>query len=389
MAETIENVVTVTPAEGSNPFDESTWSTEPPVVEEKKEEVVIEEKVEENKEEVHNPAENEKGEKSPKPTAETEVPLWKELGYESAAEAKAAFEDFKKPKEQAKIELEFANEQSKKLFEYIKEGKQDEVFNFLAQQKKLSEVASMSAVDAIKLHMEMTNPHFKTDDVLDVFEDTYNLPKKPEQRLDEDDDEFEDRMAEHEKKVAKINRKIERDAVTAKAQLASLATELVLPDINSTQGSATTQTEPDQKELDSVKKARETYLQSLETDFSKFDGFSVTAKSEDADLPVAFVVTDQEKVQLKESLKSFDIDDFVTSNWFTQDGKPNIKRMMEDQYLLKNRDKIFAKFANDAAAQAIENHLKEKGQINVTGEPVKRTVKKDDPNKVAEHFFSN
>jgi 3-methyladenine DNA glycosylase Tag len=63
--------------------------------------------------------------------------------------------------------------------------------------------------------------------------------------------------------------------------------------------------------------------------------------------------------------------------------------MMEDQYLLKNRDKIFAKFANDAAAQAIENHLKEKGQINVTGEPVKRTVKKDDPNKVAEHFFSN
>lgn len=369
-----------------DPFAADSWSDTPPeVVEEKKEDVIVEEKKDEVKDE-KNPAESVKDEQPAKPPVVEAEPFWKELGFETPEAAKAHFEETKTPK---KAELEFANEESKKLFEYMKEGKTDEVFQLLAQQRRLSAVADMKPADAIKLNLEMKNPHYKADDVQDIFEDTYQIPDKPEQGLDEEDDEYADRLSKWETKVEKINRRIERDAVEAKANLASMAKELVLPDINSTQKSNAEQIEAQRKESERVDNARRAFLESLESDHSKFDGFKTTAKSEDAELPVAFVVTDQEKAALKESLKNFDIDTFVANNWLTKEGKPNVQRMMEDIYLLQNRDKVFAKFANDSAQQSLETYLKNKGQINVTGEAPKKGSPKVDSEAIANHFFSN
>jgi hypothetical protein len=345
---------------------------------------VVEEKKDEVKDE-KNPAESVKDEPAKPPVVEAE-PFWKELGFETPEAAKEHFEKTKTP---TKTELEFANEESKKLFEYMKEGKTEEVFQLLAQQKRLSAVADMKPADAIKLNLEMKNPHYKADDVQDIFEDTYQIPDKPEQGLDEEDDEYADRLTKWETKVGKINRRIERDAVEAKASLASMAKELVLPDINSTQKSSAEQIEAQRKESERVDNARRAFLESLESDHSKFDGFKTTAKSEDAELPVAFVVTDQEKAALKESLKNFDIDTFVANNWLTKEGKPNVQRMMEDIYLLQNREKVFAKFANDSATQSLEAYLKTKGQINVTGDSPKKGSPKVDQDAIANHFFSN
>jgi hypothetical protein len=264
-------------------------------------------------------------------------------------------------------EIKFANEQSQKFFDLLKEGKEDDVYTFLDTKRKLGGADKMSAQEAIRLQIEMANPHYKPEDVADVFEEKYSIPEKPEQTLDEDDDEFAARETKWKAQVEKISRRIERDAVEARTALAKLNQDLVLPDIPKKQQADPKQVEAQQKELERLDLARQTYLQSLDSDYNSFDGFKAVFKSEDAEIPVSFEVQGDEKVQMKEQLKNFDIEGFAMSRWFHQDGKPNVKQLMEDMYLLNNRDKIFQKLVNDSGQKVLVENKKKASNIDLNG----------------------
>ena len=118
------------------------------------------------------------------------------------------------------------------MHEAIVAGKTDEVFEILNTQKQLAAVDTMKPAEAIKLHISQTNKHFKAIDVQDVFEEKYSYPEQPVQdMINESDDDFVSRETKWKEAKDKIDRRIERDAATAKTELSKLAAELKLPEI--------------------------------------------------------------------------------------------------------------------------------------------------------------
>jgi hypothetical protein len=362
-----------------NPFDEGAWVEQDPSVpqgtttndsppeEKPKEEPLKEEPLKEE---------------PPKAWYET-------FGYESEDAAKAEIETLRslKDKEPTPAETQFANEQSQRLFEAIKEGKEDEVFQILDQKRKLSKVDTMPAAEALRLHLQMANRHFSPEDVQDVMEERYALPSRPVQELHESDEDFAQRESAYQGQVQKVERKMAREAVEAREALKKINQELVLPEIKG-QGSGAEPTTA-QSSAD-IEKARQTYLQTLERDFSQFNGFSATYKDEEVELPVAYTVDEAEKTALKERLKNFDVDGFILSRWFNpKDGSPNAAQIAADVYALENGQKVTQKLVTEAVNQRLAHERKKSANINVTGG--QRTLNPqatNDTTEMANHFFS-
>jgi hypothetical protein len=381
MSETKETTVEATMP---NPFEEASWATS---LEEASEAVVEEKKEAATETEV-------KVEETATVTTEviTPNPIKEKLGFESIDEVEAELKRLRETA-QTPAEIKFANEQSQKLFDYLKEGKEDDVYSFLDSKRKLSGAANLKAAEAIRLHLEMTNKHFSAADVQDVFEERYAIPEKPTQSLDETDEEYAVREDKWKASVEKINRKIERDAVVAKQELAQLTSELVLPDIPKKAEVGQAVSEAQQKELERIENLRNLYLTHLESDYKGFKGYNVVYKDEEVEIPISYGITEQELVAQKEQLKTFDVDGFIGERWFTN-GKPNVNQMQADVYLLLNKDRVFAKLANEAGQKRLAEHLKKNANVNINGsvastgtfDPSKAS-KKDENVAMAEFYF--
>jgi hypothetical protein len=197
------------------------------------------------------------------------------------------------------------------------------------------------------------------------FKDQFSYPEKPVQSIDDTDEEYQDKLSRWEKKVESVQQKIVIEAKKFKPELDKLKSELVLPNIQQ----ATQANTPTQEELDRNNKLREVYEQTLESDYSKFNGFSVTVKNEDVEVQVPFVVTAEEKLSLKNDFENFNAEDYFGNRWFSKDGKPKVTDMMADKYFLENRDKIIQKAANEAVAQFKEKFIQARGNISVNRTP--------------------
>jgi hypothetical protein len=359
-----------------NPFDEGTWSDKPVEVkeEEKKPEVIQEEKKAEE----------------PKP----EVDLFEQEFGLKKDDFKKEYEELKKLKETppTKEEIKFANEQSEKLFNLLKDGKEDDVLSFLDTKRKLSNATTMPASDALKLHLQLSNPHYKGEDVEDVFEEKYAMPDKPEQALDEEDDEYARRVSKWQTQTEKISRRIERDAVSAKAELSRLNQELVLPDIPK-QEAAHTNAAVDQELLAKQATIRANFEKQLETNFKNFNGFETKVKDESVEIPISFLVPEDEKVALKQRAFDFDVMDNFNQRWFDKDNNPKVEQIMADLYILENKDKVLMGVANQAATKRLAEYIKEKGNIDVSGKRPEGTFnpngEKSDLQKQAEYLWNN
>ena len=126
-----------------------------------------------------------------------------------------------------------------------------------------------------------------------------------------------------------------------------------------------------------MQQARSIYEKTLDSDFKSFNGFNVSVKDEDVEIPISFNVGDDEKLAIKSQLENFDTDSYFEGRWFDKDGKPNVQQIMADKYLLENREKIFSKIANEAASQRLLAHLKKNGNININQTSTPQGAKPD------------
>lgn len=363
-----EELVTISTA--TNPFGESSWANEP----------------------TQNPpaVNNNNGDNAPPPpTVENNIPptnidenknpnegeydifdendfIKQEFGWDSKEVAKAELEQLRKLKEtNQQSEIQFANDYSKQLFEYLKEGKEDDVYSFLDTKNKLKKVPDMNAVDALKLQLQLKNKHYSDADINDIIEDRYTLPEKPLQDDNEDDDVYEKRVSKWQSSVDKMNRRIERDALEAKQELAKMNQELVLPDIKKENEKAVDPAQ--QEEFERQKEAaRLGFYSKLDNDYKNFSGYDLKYKDEEVEIPVSFNFSEEEKVSLKEELKNFQVEDFLSERWFPN-GEPNVNQMMQDITLLKNGKNVMQKMVNEVGAKMKEHYIKIKSNISVNG----------------------
>lgn len=285
------------------------------------------------------------------------------FGFESIEQAE---QEFKKVKEFKEPEFEFQDDTSKSLFSAIKEGKTDEVFEILNQQKKLDKLTTAEidvnvAADILKLSIQNKNKELTQEEVDFIFLDSYGVPLKPQQGVDETDEDYAQKLSNWQSHVDVVQKRMVIEAKLAKPDLVKMKSELKLPDVQRN-------FEPEaqtQEELEMMQRARQTYEQTLNSEFQSFNGFNVSVKDEDVEIPISFNVAEDERLAMKEVLSDFDSESYFDNRWFTEDGKPKVQQVMSDIYLLENYGKILQKVANEAASQRLVAHLKKSGNYTI------------------------
>lgn len=296
------------------------------------------------------------------------------VDYDSFVKETFGFDSVEAAKEQLKKQSEpvFENELSKTLYQAIKSGKEDDVFNIIQEQKKLnqlleSEIDENKASEILKLNYRKKYSDLTDDEIDLLMSEKYKAPTRPEKSDFEEDEEYAEKVNAWKKELDNYNKKLIIDAKLTKPELAKLKDEIKLPEIEFNANGS-------EKDSEELKKARELYEQSLNSDYKAFDGFSVTIKDGEKETPITFSVSDEEKSQLKEMLSDFNPDEFLYKRWFSEEGKPLVKQMMADVYLLQNQAKILQKIGNEAASQRQLQQIRESGQINVGTTPQRTTT---------------
>ena len=295
------------------------------------------------------------------------------FGYETVEEAE---NEFKKLKENTSFQ--FKDDISKTLFDAIKEGKADDVYEVLNQQKRLeklttSELNSEIAAEIVKTNIKNKHKSLSDEDVELLFYDQFFVPLKPEQGYDESDDDYAAKVNQWQSQVDYTERRLMIEAKVLKPEIEKLRSEITLPDIYNESGREA----ESQAEFEIMQEARSIYERTLDSDFQSFNGFNVSVKDEDVEIPISFNVAEEERLAMKNDLEDFDTDLYFENRWFNKEGKPNVQQIMADKYLLENREKIFSKIANEAASQRLLAHLKKNGNININQTPTPQGAKPD------------
>ena len=299
------------------------------------------------------------------------------FGFESVEEAE---EQFKRIREQQTPEFDFENETSRNLFAAIKEGKTDEIFDILNRQKKLesltnSEINANIAAEIIKTNIENKYKDLSKEEVDILFYDNYNFPAKPEQSYDETEEDYNARVQNWQSQIEFIEKRMIIDAKVIRPELEKLKSDIKLPDVY---GFDELQAES-QEEYENLQQARQIYEQTLNSEFNNFNGFNVSVKDEDVEIPIAFNVAEDERVRMKETLSDFDSDNYFGERWFNEDGKPKVQQVMSDIYILENFNKILQKVANEAASQRLVAHFKKSGNVTINN-PTPQGQPQQNPN---------
>ena len=94
---------------------------------------------------------------------------------------------------------------------------------------------------------------------------------------------------------------------------------------------------------------------------------------------------------MKTELENFDVDGFIGSRWFNQDGTPNVTQMMDDIVLLRDKEKVFQKVANEIGSKMKEHYIKVKSNVNVGGQQsvFQPNGEKSEMDKQIEHIWKN
>lgn len=289
------------------------------------------------------------------------------LGFSSFDEAAQEIERLKKGGS-----LEFENETSRKFYEYAKEQKEEELINFLQEKKKIERLASAeikdekTAEEIVKLSMYQKNRDLDQEEVDFLFNEKFNKPAKPEQRFDELDSEYEQRVSDWERKVNEVNKRLVIEAKLARPELEKIKESLVLPDINP----QTAERQLTQEELEAQRQYMDYYYGSVNNVVNSFDGFSVTVKDEGADFTVNYVPSEEERRAVGEQLKYFaennlDANMLFADRWVNDDNTINVEQMTRDLLLLQNDGKIAQKYVNEAANKKLAMHLKKQSNITI------------------------
>lgn len=284
---------------------------------------------------------------------------------------KSKWEELNKPKEAATSqEIQWANDESKRLFDAIREGKEDEVYKYLNQKQQLSKLENYDISDAnqaaeiIRANLQFKYKDLSTQEIDRLFSRQYSMPAQPQQTDLQTDEEFAAVMDQWKQQVQEKQQDMIIDAKLAKPELSQFKSQIVLPEIQKPQ---VQQAGPTPEELAAMEAGRKAYLGAVEAGYQNFKGFTVTAKDGDVQLPISYGINPEELNASKQTIEDFNVNDFFAKRWFDEQGNPKVTLMQEDLYSLANRDKIHQKIANEAAAQMKAHLIKNQNNINLKG----------------------
>jgi hypothetical protein len=284
----------------------------------------------------------------------------REYGMNSV-EFKSKWEEFSKPKEPVppqEIKWSYDDSKEQEIYDYIHQKRE------LDKLEKLEVTNDNQAAEILRANLQFKYKGTLTTQEIDrLFSKQYSLPSKPTQSLDQADEEYAETVKSWESQVNERKMDMIIEAKMARPDLLKYKEQIVQPEIQKPQ---VQQQGPTQEELARAEAGRKAYLNAVESGYQNFKGFSVTAKDGDVQLPINYNVSPEELTASKQTLQDFNVNDFFDKRWFDEQGNAKVTLMQEDLYVLANRDKIYQKIANEAAAQMKAQMIKSQNNINLT-----------------------
>jgi hypothetical protein len=283
------------------------------------------------------------------------------------------------PQEPTKVEFQWENEVAKNIYDSLVEGNVSEIADILYEQKVLSELDKMDESDILKLRLAYEYPDLTPQEIEEEFASKYSVDKDFDESL-MTEEEIAAKRKQVEKQEKVLARELKKDVREAKDYLQTLKQDISFPDILSqfqeqTQTSVNTEEvvsqylkTQEEEQTKAYEQARQMYEQSIETGLNAFEGFNVNYKDEEVQFDGKYALTPEEKAQLQNDLKAFDLESFYGPRYY-KDGKYDTKQLAEDVYFLQNRDKIVNSMVTQAVSKAKADLLKGMKNIDYSNAP--------------------
>jgi hypothetical protein len=272
--------------------------------------------------------------------------------------------------------FEWKNDFSKNIYDKLVSKDVSELADILYEQKVLSSLETMDDADVIKLKMAYEFPELTPEEIEEEFDSKFRVNTE----IDEDmltDDEIQAERKKLDKAQKSINRELKKSVREARESLQELRKDIDFPDILSQMQSSQQPSEDaisqylakqQEGQQEQFQQARKVFESSIEDRLKAFDGFNVNYKDEDVQFDGKFNLTQEEKVGLNETLKSFDLESFYGNRYF-KEGKYDTKQLAEDVYFLQNRDKVVNAIVTQAVSKAKSDMLKSMKNIDYSNQP--------------------
>lgn len=297
--------------------------------------------------------------------------LKEKFGFDNEA---AALEQITQLREKANIATTDV-----KITDVLKEEAEETYYSYLSKKKQLERAEKLDvsnpdqASELIQLNLKYKHPDLSAEEILDIFQETYVKPAKPEKAYDQDDADYQAELGKWKQQCDVIDKRIIREAKMARPEISRFKNELVLPDIQ-IKAPQSQPAAPTQEELAAAAKEKEAFLKSMDTTLNTFGGHKVTYKDEVVELPISYDAAPEEKAALKPIIDGlYSSYDYFDKRWSNPDGTVNHAKVAEDIHLLENKAKILQKIANESGNQRMKHQVKIKSNIDVSGGDTQRT----------------
>lgn len=280
--------------------------------------------------------------------------------------------------DEQKIQFEWENESAKNIYDSLVSGNLSDVADVLYEQKVLSELDSMSESDVLKLKIAYDYPELSPEEIQEEFDAKYTIDKDFDKSM-MTDEEIASKMKQIEKQEKAVARELKKAVGEAKDYLQTLKEDISFPDILSqfqesqpvfNTDEVVNQYLKSQEEEQSkaYQQAREMFEKSIDEGLKNFEGFNVNYKDEEVQFDGKYSLSVEEKAQLQNDLKDFDLESFYGPRYY-KDGKYDTKQLAEDIYFLNNRDKIVNSMVTQAVSKAKSDLLKGMKNIDYSNTP--------------------
>lgn len=308
----------------------------------------------------------------PAPEPPKEPNYLAELGFTDLDDAKAKIAEWQKLKDtpQTPQEIQFANEESKKVHQLLKDGKVKEVISYYTAKETLANIDTMGQEEKLKLYIKMQNPKFDQELIDDEYRELYSI--------DEEDPDLIDPMKLRKEKM-RLAQRLENDTQKAQEYFSQYLQKVELPDITP----ATAVIDKDYEAWKASSAETSEYEQKVVapaiaaiTEDSMKMAFEVNDANNQMNFGVSFTpVKEDLEVAKKDAANMID---FLTQVAYDKDQKLRPTEMAKMTYLYKNFDKL----AQSLMRQAVNAERKrvvetEKGSSGVQRTPVTEVVKSE------------
>jgi len=262
-------------------------------------------------------------------------------------------------------DINFANETSKKVFEYLKEGKV-----------------------VLKLKMKYENPELTDEEIEDEFNYKYGI-EQPD--IDEDLDTPEEIAKEkkrHEREKINMERLKKKDLKEAKDFLKAKKEEIVLPDIETR---PTQQSQSNAADEAEVKEFRDKYLGTIAATIDEIVGFGNKYKDSELEFETTYVIDQQDKASLQNKMENFTLQDYFVPRYINEDGNFDTEAIAHDLYVIENLDKIIEAHVSQAVNQTKSMFVKGLKNANFQEQVSRRLPDEQQAsqNEMVDYFFKN